>query len=45
MDRAGESVTILGQVFGMLGTLLFGLGIAGAFLWTVAAAASVQGMR
>jgi xanthosine utilization system XapX-like protein len=33
MDRSGESLTGLGQILGIIGTMLFGLGIVGGLLW------------
>jgi hypothetical protein len=45
MDRSGESLTGVGQVLGVIGTVLFGLGIVGALLWFVAVGAMLQGVR
>jgi hypothetical protein len=45
MDRSGESLTSVGQVLGIIGTVLFGLGIVGAVIWFLAVGAMLQSVR
>ena len=33
MDRSGYSITSVGYILGIIGTVFFGLGIVGAYLW------------
>jgi hypothetical protein len=42
MDRSGESLTSVGQVLGIIGTVLFGLGIVGVVIWFVAVGAMLR---
>ena len=45
MDRSGESLTTVGYVLGIIGTVLFGLQVVVGILLLVAAGAIVQGGR
>jgi hypothetical protein len=44
MDPSGESLTAVGRILGIIGTVLFGVGVVAAFVW-FATAAFVQGVR
>jgi hypothetical protein len=44
MDRSGEGMTSTGQILGIIGTVLFGLGIVGAILWFPVAGAMLRGL-
>ncbi|MGE3780294.1 MAG: hypothetical protein AB7F89_24100, partial [Pirellulaceae bacterium] len=43
MDRSGESLTGVGQVLGIIGTVLFGLGVVGVLLWFAVVGAMLLG--
>jgi hypothetical protein len=45
MDRSGESTTHVGYVLGIIGTVLFGIGIVVACLWFAFVGAMMQGVR
>lgn len=45
MDNTGESMTRVGYILGIIGTVIFGVGIVGTCLWFVVAGIVVQGVR